>query len=142
MNSRIAALLLTMVLPGCGGAPEETVTRTPPEEQRSEPSPPRETGSGQIVGFVFEDRDRNGEFTASDARMAHQTVTLADLSGRIRSATTGDDGGFRFDNLPAGGYRITLQIPDGFERMTDNSFTLSVSEDGTVREVQFGVARR
>ena len=147
INSRLGLLLLTILVPACGGgAPEETVTRTPPAEQPRQ-LPPQQaplevTGPGQIVGFVFEDRNRNGTVEANDTRMAQLTVVLTNPSAtqQIRSATTGADGSFRLENLAAGEYRVTLQIPAGFERTNDHSFVLAVSADGTAREVQFGIA--
>jgi hypothetical protein len=143
MKSHVGLLLLTMTVPACGGgAPEETVTRT--QEQQPAPQPPavEVTGPGQIVGFVFQDRNRNGTFDANDTRMAQLTVVLTNPSAtqQIRSATTGDDGSFRLENLPAGEHRVTLEIPKGFERTNDHSFVLTVNPDGTAREVQFGIA--
>ena len=142
----VGLLLLTMVVPACGGGvPEETATRTPQEQQPVQPAPqlPVEvTGPGQIVGFVFEDRNRNGIFDANDTRRAQLTVVLTNPSGtqQIRSAITGADGGFRLENLAAGEYRVTLQIPEGFERTNDDSFALTVNADGMPREVLFGIA--
>jgi len=144
--TRLGLLLLTMVVPACGGgAPEETVTRTPREQQLA-PRPPAVdvTGPGQIVGFVFQDTNRNGTFDANDTRMAQLTVVLTNPSTaqRIRSAKTGTDGSFRLENLAAGEYRVTLEIPEGFERTNDHSFVVDVNPDGTAREVQFGIARK
>jgi SdrD B-like domain len=143
----VGLLLLTMVVPACGGGvPEETTTRTPQEQQPAQPAPqqlPVEvTGPGQIVGFAFEDRNRNGTFDSNDTRRAQLTVVLTNPSAtqQIRSATTGTDGGFRLENLAPGEYRVTLQIPEGFERTNDDSFALTVNADGPPREVLFGIA--
>lgn len=139
----VGLLLLTMVVPGCGGGvPEQTATRTAQEQQPApQPLPVEVTGPGQIVGFVFEDRNRNGLFDANDTRRAQLTVVLTNPSGtqQIRSAITDADGSFRLENLSAGEYRVTLQIPKGFERTNDDSFVLTVNADETAREVQFGI---
>ena len=97
------------------------------------------TGLGQIVGFVFEDRNRKGTFDANDPRRAQLTVVLTNPSAtqQIRSAIIGADGSFRFENLPAGEHRVTLEISQRFERTNDQSFVLTVNPDGTAREVQF-----
>lgn len=146
-KSYAGVFLLTLIVPACGGgAPEETVTGTPTAEQPMQPAPQEVpldvTGPGQIVGFVFQDRNRNGTFDANDTRMAQLTVVLTNPSAPlpIRSAITGADGSFHLENLPAGEHSVTLEIPEGFERTNDHSFVLTVNADGTAREVQFGIA--
>ena len=94
------------------------------------------------MGFVFVDSNRNRTLDGNETRMANVPVSLTNPSAteQIRSATTGSDGGFRFDNLTAGSYRVTFQLPAGFERTTDNSFVVTVAADGTT-ETRFGIVR-
>ena len=100
------------------------------------------SGRGRIVGLVFEDRNRNGTFDAADGPMAGQVVTLTRPMGTIRvTASSDDQGAFHFDNLGPGRYRVTFSIPSGFDRLTDDSFELDVTEDGRVPEARFGLAR-
>jgi hypothetical protein len=101
-------------------------------------------GPHQVNGFVYEDRNRNGQFDAGDERLPQQVVLLTDTDNfrEIRSVTTGADGVFRLENVPDGAYRVTLRIPEGFERTVDDSFVITVSPERTIPEVQFGVAAR
>jgi SdrD B-like domain len=147
MKSHVGLFLLTMIVPACGGsAPEDALARSPQEPQPAQPAPQPSAlefmGPGQIVGFVFQDRNRNGTFDANDTRMAQLTVVLTNPSAtqQIRSAITGDDGTFRLENLPAGEHRVTLEIPEGFARTNDPSSVLTVNPDGTAPEVRFGIA--
>lgn len=108
------------------------------------PSSSAPTSRVGVSGFVFEDGNRNGTFDADDVRMPQQTVILADPAGttQIRLATTGSDGTFRFDDLAAADYRVTVQIPDGFDRTNDSSMVLTLGDTAPSADVRFGVAPR
>lgn len=64
-----------------------------------------------INGTVFEVFDRNS--TSSDTIISEATVTLMNLAGG--PATTLVGGTFRFPNLPAGNYSLTLGGVSAFE---------------------------
>jgi uncharacterized repeat protein (TIGR01451 family) len=65
---------------------------------------------GRIDGQVFLDRDRNGARDGSDVGIPGVTVTLTrEGSTETRSTTTGPDGRFAFDDLPAGRWTLTEQ---------------------------------
>lgn len=112
-------------------------------QQEVAPVPVELSGLGAIVGFVFEDKNRDGVFGQNDVRMAGETVILENPSRLtfIRSVTTGADSGFRFDHLPVGPYRVSVKVPEGFERTSDDSFVVTVAADGTAPEARFGVAK-
>ena len=76
--------------------------------------------------------------------MPGQTVVLTapDSTEQIRSATTDSAGGFRFAGLSPGDYRVTLEVPDGFQRTNDISMVLNVRESEPLAEVRFGIAPR
>ena len=59
------------------------------------------TGMGVLTGRVV---DSSGDPVAN----ATVTVTSVD-NGRARSATTGTDGSYRFDDLPLGNHRMNLE---------------------------------
>jgi hypothetical protein len=148
---RLVLLFVPVVLAACGGEPppnQESPAETAQEEATSPGvSPPDTAGvaaAGEIAGFVFDDSDRNGTFDGSDARMPEQTVVLTNPASteQIRSVTTDSTGAFRFDGLTPGDYRITLEIPDGFQRTNDVSMVLSVRESEPLGEVRFGIAPR
>jgi hypothetical protein len=100
--------------------------------------------NGRISGFVFEDKNRNGMFDGGDVRLAEQLIRLTspDRSQQMGSAKTAKDGSFHFDKLAAADYRVSVQIPEGFARTTDDSLVLTVTDDGVERTVQFGVTAR
>jgi hypothetical protein len=98
-NTSSVALTLTLALPA-----SEIVT------------PTVRTGTGLTLrGYVFADRNQNGERDGAEAGFAGRTVTLT-LSGVERTTTTGADGGYLFQNLDAGAYTLKLdqQPPTGY----------------------------
>ena len=142
--SRIGLFSITVVVAACGGGSEESA---PPQPQQAPPAATETsaaTGAGRITGFVFEDKNRNATFDGSDTRTPKLTVVLTNSSAtqQVQSTTTGDDGSFRLENLAIGEYRISLQIPEGYERTNDDSFKIVVSADAMPPEVQFGIVRR
>jgi hypothetical protein len=148
---RLVLLFVAVGLGACGGEPrpgEESPTGAAQEEATSagvsSPGAPGVAAPGEIAGFVFDDRDRNGAFDGSDARMPQQTVVLTnpESTEQIRSVTTDSTGVFRFAGLPPGDYRVTLEIPDGFQRTNDISMVLNVRESEPLAEVRFGMAPR
>ena len=147
----VVLLLVPVVLGACGADPQpdrESPAATAQEEAASpDASPtgaPAVAAPREIAGFVFDDRDRNGTFDGSDARMPQQTVVLTnpESTEQIRSATTDSAGMFRFGGLTPGDYRITLEIPDGFQRTNDVSMVLNVRDSEPLAEVGFGIAPR
>ena len=144
-------VLLVAVLPiACGGASEEEPEQEPSAsvQQQVDVSAPETTPvitrPGDLAGFVFEDRNRNGRFDAGDVRMARQTVVLTnpDATQRIQTITTDGDGTFRFEKLPPADYRVSLQVPESFERTNDDSFLVTISADQSVPERAFGIVRQ
>ena len=142
INSLSCLLTVVVVLVACkgqtGGAGAAGSANALAQEEQ------RKAGSGQVVGFVFEDRNGNGTFDSTDVRVPKQIVRVTDPSRgkQFQSATTGEDGSFRFDKLVAGEYRLSLEVPKGFVRTSDDSFTFVATETGPPLEVQFGIAPR
>ena len=65
-------------------------------------------GMGVVTGRVVD---------SSGNPVANTTVTVTSLdSGQARSATTGTDGSYRFDDLPLGSYRMKLEAA-GFQTL-------------------------
>ncbi len=111
-----------------------------PAEPALKLTPPSQ-GNGQVSGFVFEDTNRNGALDAGERRLQGQTVRLENAERTVTylSVTTGPDGAYSFDKLAPAEYRVTVKIPDGFVRTSDNSFTLTVTPDGTPSVATFGI---
>ena len=65
---------------------------------------------GQIRGFAFIDDNANGEFDKGETRLegARLKLVSADNEEDIRETVTTSFGQYAFDDLPAGGYSVTL----------------------------------
>ncbi|MCM5680469.1 SpaA isopeptide-forming pilin-related protein [Schlegelella sp. S2-27] len=75
-----------------------------------------------LAGLVFNDANRNGVREPGDLPLAGVTITLTgtDATGQPvnRTATTGPDGRYRFDDLPlpdGAGYMLTQTQPAGYD---------------------------
>jgi Carboxypeptidase regulatory-like domain len=82
-------------------------------------------GMGVLTGRVV---DSSGNPVAN----ATVTVTSAD-NGQARSATTGTDGSYRFEDLPLGNYRMKLEAA-GFQTVEISSATVDGTEPSVVDE--------
>jgi hypothetical protein len=79
---------------------------------------------GSIGDFVFLDKDGSNTQTAGDTPIAGVKVYLLDATGaKIDSTTTGTDGKYVFNNLPAGTYSVQFVAPTGQNFVTANSGT-------------------
>ncbi len=82
-------------------------------------------GVGVLTGRVV---DSSGNAVAG----VTVTVTRMDNS-QARSATTGTDGSYRFDDLPPGNYRMKLEAP-GFQTLEIPSATVNGTESSVLNE--------
>ncbi|MFQ3649398.1 MAG: choice-of-anchor E domain-containing protein [Gemmataceae bacterium] len=75
---------------------------------------------GSLAGYVYHDVNRNGVFNPGDRMIPGVVLTLTgfDLQGNAisRTTTTGSNGWFSFNRLPAGNYTITQTQPSGFQQ--------------------------
>ncbi len=82
-------------------------------------------GMGVLTGRVVD---------SSGNPIANATVTVTSVDdGRARSATTGTDGSYRFDDLPLGSYRMKLEAA-GFETLEIPSATVDGTKPSVVDE--------
>jgi hypothetical protein len=145
-RSLIVLSISACLVASCGSEPQppaEPLPASRAEAVATPAAPPpasTSTGTYQVTGFVFEDKNKNGAYDPSDGRMGQQTITLEGpvTEKQVQVVTTGADGSFRIEKLPAGEYRITLRIPAGFERAIDDSFLITVGADSAT-SVQFGL---
>ena len=78
--------------------------------------------SGNLVGTVVD---------SSSAVVTNASVAATNLgTGLTTTTTTGTTGGYRFDNLPAGSYRITVKA-SGFRTVTQQA-EVQLNQTGTV----------
>jgi hypothetical protein len=82
-------------------------------------------GMGVLTGRVVD---------SSGNPVANATVTVTSVdNGQARSATTGADGSYRFDDLPLGNYRIKLEAA-GFQTLEIPSATVDGTKPSVVDE--------
>ena len=149
MDNRAATVVVTTLLAlaiiGCrSNAPEqqEAPPASPPQPAVSPVTATPTVANAQVVGFVFEDKNKNGQFDGADVRLGSQTVLVTNPSAtkRIQEVTTDASGNFGFAGLADGEYRVSLQVPASYRRTTDDSLTLKVTANQTASEVHFGIA--
>ncbi len=70
-----------------------------------------------VLGYVFDDPDRDGDLGAGEAPLDGVMVSLlAEQNGtwaQVQSVQTGVDGQYRFDYLTPGQYRLSITLPIG-----------------------------
>jgi hypothetical protein len=149
MTRLIAWCALTVIAAaGCGRGPEQQSSSESPAASPAPAAapapPPVMVGPREISGYVFDDKNRNGQFDTGDERLGSQTVVVTNLSAtkRLHNATTDGSGSFRFGDLADGEYRVSVLVPDGFDRTNDDSFSVTVLGNQPMAEVHFGLARR
>ncbi len=90
--------------------------RLPTSTPTAEPTPTAASppANGSISGVVFQDQNSDGNQQANDAGMSGVTVYLgqgACSSSGYQSTVTSGSGSFSFNNLPAGTYCLSVNIP-------------------------------
>lgn len=140
--------LTAIVVAACGRQTEQQASSESPAASQAPAGPPAPppvmVGPREISGYVFEDKNRNGLFDTGDERLGSQTVLVTNPSAtkRLHNATTDASGSFRFGDLSDGEYRVSVLVPEGFDRTNDDSFSLTVLGNQPMPEVHFGLARR
>ena len=72
--------------------------------------------------------------------VAHAEITLTEIGGSaVRSAVSGADGTFAFEELPAGSYTITAKAT-GFQEYRSASFTLTADQVFQVPKIVLSIA--
>jgi len=104
------------------------------------PLPP---GPSLISGIVWEDANSNSAIDTGEIRLDNIIVDLFNDSGAlVKSTSTGTNGSYIFDKLPAGKYTIIIRsttLPSGFTLTTKNQpFVLTVAADKNYPDINFG----
>ncbi|MGB0383793.1 MAG: SdrD B-like domain-containing protein [Ardenticatenaceae bacterium] len=99
-----------------------------------------DAGEGAIVGRIFNDLNSDQRFNgSSEATMSGISVKLLDLAGNVITDTsTSGDGSYALNNVPAGQYQLSLDVPSGFSATTTESLNVVVAE-GQLTSVPFGL---
>lgn len=69
-----------------------------------------------ISGRVIIDENMNGVLDSGEAGLSGATITLVNVGtgATVATVTTDSNGNYQFTSLPAGTYRVTRTLPDGF----------------------------
>lgn len=95
----------------------------------------KESG-GTVTGFVFEDRDSNGEYNEEyDVPIANLTVSIDASDGNEYNVTTDDNGYYKAENIPAGDANVTVDTdalvadhPKAVQTAGENPTEITVEE--------------
>jgi hypothetical protein len=143
LNRSFIAAAVALAACSCRGQQSATRNAAPTSSaSTATPSGASHRTAGVITGFVFDDVNRNLRPDSGERHLSQQTVLLQD---RAETQTFGErstsaDGSFRFQDLAPGEYRVTLVVPNGFVRTSDNSLIVRVGTNGRAElEPQFGV---
>jgi LPXTG-site transpeptidase (sortase) family protein len=95
-------------------------------------------GGNAITGVVFNDANSNGALNAGEQALAGVTVQLFDENNAlIASTTTAANGGYAFNDLPAGIYTVVETNPPGYVSTTGDHVSVPLLS-GTDTAVNFG----
>lgn len=105
------AAVVFLALPGCGGDSGES---------------PTETDTGTVAGAILD---------PSDQGVAGAALTLSRSGQPSRTASSGSDGSFTFQNVEVGTWSLAVEAPDGFELAPGQSAqqSVTVTSGGTVQ---------
>lgn len=94
---------------------------------------------GSVSGRVFADRNNNGSVDAGEFGISGVIISLSGTTATgdplNRSTSTARDGGYAFDNVPAGAYRVTETQPAAYDdglRTAGSSATLDAGDSMSV----------
>jgi len=106
---------------------------------------------GSVAGLVFEDKNHNGQKDGSEPGMANVQVDLSSPTMMVasiqlqqqiaRTVFTDSDGLYRFSQVPAGTYMLTLTLPTGFGSATVATLSVTVGASGEVTPPPFVVRK-
>lgn len=93
--------------------------------------------SGCVSGSVWQDENGDGKKDGAEAPIEKAVLTLLENGEPLRTAETGADGAYAFENLRAGDYTLRVTLPEGmlltggrdsaFEKVDSNQAETAVS---------------
>ncbi len=96
------------------------------------------TSTNNISGTVFDDANNNGSFDSGEQVIPNVTITLYDQNNNVvATTTTGANGTYSFNNLPAGVYTVVETNPSGYISTTLDHVGVTLSS-GTNAVVNYG----
>lgn len=107
--------------------------------------PPPATGSGSISGVIFHDKNENGKKGANETVLSGWTINLYKGTGwwqggklPIVKVVSDADGKYIFSNLPDGTYSVEQIIKKGWNQITSDYWSVTVSNGAAVTNKDFG----
>jgi protocatechuate 3,4-dioxygenase beta subunit len=83
-----------------------------------------------VAGIVFDDINGDGIQSMAETGIPDVTVTLTDSDGNIKTAKTGTDGAYLFENVTPGVYKVKETDPADYVSTTANEVTVTVPAGG------------
>lgn len=100
----------------------------------------QESTTYRIAGKIYIDSNKN-QTREADERFYPDgsTIVLSELSSNreISRTVSNNEGNYEFSNLTKGNYRITITLPNGFEKSSDNSVGIENLDRNL--EIDFGI---
>jgi hypothetical protein len=96
-----------------------------------------------IAGKVFLDGNENGRASRGERGLAGIVVELQGLDGSIiASAITASDGGYSFEGLDLGVYRLRVKLPDSMRQTSYYSTSIDLTRGEKMPTIEIGVATK
>lgn len=99
-------------------------------------------GVGTVTGAVWEDSAYDGVYGAGERGVAGARITLVDaLSGaEVRTAVTGEDGGYALDFVRMGEYVLRVSLPDGMIFTKEGDSLVAMADTSEAEAPRFALA--
>lgn len=85
--------------------------------------------TSNVRGVVYVDGNGNQKYDSGEKVVENAEVRLSQSAAKTIKALTNSGGVYRFENVTQGSYRITLVIPSGYTRVSDDSFVFNLDAD-------------
>ena len=97
---------------------------------------------GSIAGVVFFDADNDGLIDGTDVPVGSYQVQLLDAEGNvIATATTGPDGSYLFEGVPAGEYQVAITLVSPYTGASTPLLVAVTVPQGERVVVNFGLTK-
>lgn len=114
--------------------PTPTMTATPTDTPIPTETPTPSTGT--VVGIVFLDENKNGQYDVGEAGVSGATIEVRSTTNPavMQYQTSGSDGVYRFEGLDPDTYRVSLSVvPVGYYEPSPVSWQVQVTSGGTAQ---------
>ncbi|HEC2156370.1 TPA: carboxypeptidase regulatory-like domain-containing protein [Staphylococcus delphini] len=95
-----------------------------------EVEPPKVEATFNLGDKVWEDLNKDGIQNSNEPGIANVKVTLTKEDGSTVTATTDENGNYKFTELPNGKYTVTFETPEGYEPTKEKVGDYALDSDG------------